>query len=95
MGDRRFRIHQLVGAVRIAVERDEASGGHGVLRQLVVESCRDGSPSISMATSDFAAAANTSGQRAVTPGRDPYLRPLGCPRILTPGVATVRSRRPV
>src|ERR671936_717943 len=49
-------------------------------------SCRDGSPSISTATSARAAASNTRAQLADTPGRAPYLRPRGWPRMWTPDV---------
>ena len=55
-------------------------------------SCRDGSPSISMATPVVAAASNTRSQSAVTPGREPYLRPRGCPRMCTP--RRLHGRRP-
>ena len=37
MGDRRFRICQLGRAVRIAVERKQASRVHGALGKVVVE----------------------------------------------------------
>ena len=43
--------------------------------------CRAGSPSISIATHRSAAAANTACQSAITPARDPVIRPRGCAKI--------------
>ena len=57
-------------------------------------SCRAGSPSISIATPLAAAAANTRGQSAATPGRALYMRPRGCPRTWTAGRAD-RGQHPL
>ena len=48
-----------------------------------------------MATPLAAAAAKTRGQSAVTPGREPNMRPRGWPRTWTPGAVTAASIRGV
>ena len=37
VGDRRFRVCELRRGVRVAVEREQAAGGHGAPREVVVE----------------------------------------------------------
>ena len=93
VGDRGFGVGPLVHAVGVAVEREQAAGLDGLPRQLVVEILPR---RIAIDLDGHAARRGLCehrAQSAVMPGRVPYMRPRGWPRMWTPRECAAPLRR--
>jgi len=86
-------IGQLARGVCVAVECKDAAERQSLPCQREVHILSRGSPSISIATPRCAAASNTAPQFAMTPARDPVMRPRGCARMRTAECCIAASMR--